>query len=201
MTMGPDLQLVNNTGLKAEQNICFVNITVQLLRSIPSIQAYFKERCYKLEMTGSEKTEICDEISDIFISSGKRYCSAAKLRNLVASKSGRLYLSDGSHQDAIEFLMTLLQLVKSEISSPNNSIIDGLFGLETLEKHFDLGLNGKCMKCNKKPRDEVEEFSVFELEVPASNENTFLQQLLDTSLNEFTKDSEMKCDGCPRTYK
>ena len=80
MDMGPDLQLVNNTGLKTEQNICFVNITVQLLKSIPSIQAYFKERCYKLEMTGSKKTDICDEIADLFISSGKKYCSAAKLR-------------------------------------------------------------------------------------------------------------------------
>ena len=161
MDVGPDLQLVNNTGLKIEQNICFVNITVQLLNNIPSIQAYFKERCYKLEMTGSKKTDICHEISNIFISSGKKYCSAGRLRNLVASNSGKLYLSDGSHQDAIEFLMTLLQLIKSEMSFQNNYIIDGVFGLETLEKNFVLGLDGKCMKCSKKPRDEVEEFSVF----------------------------------------
>ena len=135
MDMGPDLQLVNNTGLKTEQNICFVNITVQLLKCIPSIQAYFKERYYKLEITGSKKTDICDEIANIFISSGKRYCSAAKLRNMVATKSGRLYLSDGSHQDAIEFLLTLLQLVKSETSYQSNGIVDGLFGLEKLEKN------------------------------------------------------------------
>ena len=200
MDMGPDLQLVNNTGLKTEQNICFVNITVQLLKSIPSIQAYFKERCYKLEMTGSKKTDICDEIADIFISSGKKYCSAAKLRNLVALNSGRSYLSDGSHQDAIEFLMTLLQLVKSETSYQSNGIVDGLFGLEKLEKNFVLGLYGKCKKCSKKPRDEVEEFSVFELEVPASNRNILLQHLLDTSLHESTNDSEMKCDCCTHTY-
>ena len=90
MDVGPNLQLVNNTGLKKEQNICFVNIVVQLLNNIPSIQAYFKERCYKLEMTGSEKTDVCDEMSNIFMLSGKTYCSAAKLRNLVASNSGRL---------------------------------------------------------------------------------------------------------------
>ena len=190
---------MNNTGLKTEQNICFVNITVQLLKSIPSIQAYFKERCYKLEVPGSKKTEICDEISDIFISSGKRYCSAAKLRNLVTSNSGRLYLSDGSHQDAIEFLMTLLQLVKSETSYLSNNIIDRLFGLETLEKNFVLGLDGKCVKCSKKPRDEVEEFSVFELEVSASHKIFSLQQLLDTNLSRFNDDSEMKCDCCTHT--
>ena len=88
MEIGPDLQLVNNTGPKTEQNICFVNITVQLLKSIPRIKAYFKERCYKLEIIGCKKTEICGEISEIYISSEKRYCSAAKLRNLVASNSG-----------------------------------------------------------------------------------------------------------------
>lgn len=178
MNMGPDLQLVNNTGLKAEQNICFVNISVQLLNCIPSIQAYFKKKCYKLEMIGSKKTDICDEISDIFIPSGKRYCSAAKLRNLVALNSGRLYLSDGSHQDAIEFLMTLLQLVKSETSYQSSNIIDGLFGLERLEKNFVLGLNGKCVKCSKKPRDEVEEFSVFELEVSASHKIFFFAAIV-----------------------
>ena len=74
MDTGPDLQLVNNTGLKTEQNICFVNIIVQLLNNIPSIQAYFKERCYKLEMTGSKKTDVCNEISNIFISSRKLGC-------------------------------------------------------------------------------------------------------------------------------
>ena len=75
-----------------------------------------------------------------------------------------------------------------------------MFGLETLEKNFVLGLDGKCMKCSKKPRDEVEEFSVFELEVPTSYKNVSLQQLLDTSLNGCTNGSEMKCDCCTHTH-
>ena len=85
MDVVPNLQLVNNTGLKAEQNICFVNVVVQLLNNVTNFQAYFKKRYYKLEMAGSKKTEICDELSNLFILSGKRYCSAATLRNLVAS--------------------------------------------------------------------------------------------------------------------
>ena len=38
MDIGPDLQLVNNTGLKTEQNICFVNMTVQLLKCITTFE-------------------------------------------------------------------------------------------------------------------------------------------------------------------
>ena len=200
MDVVPNLQLVNNTGLKAEQNICFVNVVVQLLNNVTNFQAYFKKRYYKLEMAGSKKTEICDELSNLFILSGKRYCSAATLRNLVASKSERLYLSDGSHQDAIEFMMTLLQLVKSETSNQSYSIIDGYIGLEKLEKNFVLGLNGQCVKCSKKPRDEVEEFSIFELAVPNSTKKFLLQQLINISLNTYTTDSEMKCDCCTHFY-
>ena len=151
-------------------------------------------------MAGSKKTEICDELSNLFILSGKRYCSAATLRNLVASKSERSYLSDGSHQDAIEFMMTLLQLVKSETSNQSYSIIDGYIGLEKLEKNFVLGLNGQCVKCSKKPRDEVEEFSIFELAVPNSTKKFLLQQLINISLNTYTTDSEMKCDCCTHFY-
>ena len=63
-----------------------------------------------------------------------------------------------------------------------------------------LGLNGQCVKYSKKPRDEVEEFSIFELAVPNSTKKFLLQQLINISLNTYTTDSEMKCDCCTNFY-
>ena len=41
------LKLVNNTGLKAEKNLCLVNSTLQLLYSILDVRDFFKNKNYR----------------------------------------------------------------------------------------------------------------------------------------------------------
>jgi hypothetical protein len=57
--------------------------------------------------------KICDEVARLFNTGGNFTLSAAELRRLVATKSGRHYLKDGSQQDTVEFLVTLLREVEN----------------------------------------------------------------------------------------
>ena len=83
--------------------------------------------------------QICDEISRLFSSDGSFSSSAAELRRLVATKSDRNYLDDGSQQDTVEFLTTLLQEVEGEISETNweaKVVIQEFWGTEKKKKVF-----------------------------------------------------------------
>ena len=117
--MFPKMKLVNNTSLASESNICFVNTALQLLHCVPRMKTFFKLREYRLPMEQKRQMKICDEIARLFTTEGNFVSSAGELRRLVAMKSGRNYLHDGSQQDAIEFLVTLLQEVEYEISVDN----------------------------------------------------------------------------------
>ena len=102
---------------------------------------------------------ICEEVTRLFNTAGKFTSSAAELRRLVATKSGRPYLKDGSQQDAIEFLVTLLQEVENEISLHNweaKAVVQEFWGIEKVEKRFLSNAEGICRKCKLSPRDEVE---------------------------------------------
>ena len=95
------LKLVNNTGLESEANLCFVNSALQLLNSIAEFKQYFVNKGYRQGFP--EKLPISDELSRIFLTDGTFATSAAQLRLLVGTSSGKYYLCDGSQQDILEF--------------------------------------------------------------------------------------------------
>ena len=76
-------------------------------------------REYRLPSEQKRQMKICDEVSRLFNANENFTLSAAELRLLVAMRSGRLYLKDGSQQDTVEFLVTLLTEVEHEISANN----------------------------------------------------------------------------------
>ena len=53
--MNQTIRLVNNIGKLSEQNICFVNVVVQLLHSISEIRNYFLHKEYALSQSNQEK--------------------------------------------------------------------------------------------------------------------------------------------------
>ena len=75
------LKLVNDTGLIAEKNLCFVNASIQLLYSIPDVRDFFKKKEYRLDFP--ERLPVCDELSRIFKTEGMFVTSAAELRRLT----------------------------------------------------------------------------------------------------------------------
>ena len=133
--MSQKMKLVNNTS-DSEKNLCFVNSALQLLSSVPRINMLFKAREYRLPHEHKRVMKICDEVARLFSSGGHFAVSSAELRRLVADKSGRTYLKDGSQQDLVEFLISLLQLVDEEISQENweiKVVIQEFWGIEKTE--------------------------------------------------------------------
>ena len=58
------LKLVNNSGLDAEKNLCFVNTALQLLFCIPEVRSFFCNQEFNRSNTAAE-TPVCNEISRI----------------------------------------------------------------------------------------------------------------------------------------
>ena len=95
------LKLVNNTSLRSEKNLCYVNTELQLLYSIPDVNQFFTSKKYRESY--EQRLPVCDEISRIFGTGGQIQASAAELRRLVGVFHGRSDICNGIQQDIEEF--------------------------------------------------------------------------------------------------
>ena len=160
------IRLRNNTGLASEKNICYVNSMLQLLKSITEFENLFTTGRYRIDR--KIKLPVSDEISRIFKFSGNSPTSASALRSLVARLSGKDYLADGSHQDCLEFIETLLEELFKELktSSPYAlEILNMFWGKEIQSKMFLETNDGSCLKCGQFPSKREESFFVKKLYV------------------------------------
>ena len=192
------MKLVNNTGQESERNLCFVNTALQLLHSIPRVRRFFKMREYRLPSEQKRQMKICDEVSRLFNANENFTLSAAELRLLVAMRSGRLYLKDGSQQDTVEFLVTLLTEVEHEISANNweaKTVVQEFWGVEKNEKKF-LTTSGICSKCKSGPRQEVEKSQVLQVDIPETNRVLTLNGILENYFSESSETAKMRCNCC-----
>ena len=193
------MKFVNNTHIKSEQNICFVNTALQLLHSVQRMQTFFKMREYRLASEKTRNMKICDEIARIFSSDGNFSSSAAELRQLVALRSGRHYLSNGTQQDTVEFLTSLLELIEREISENNwegKVVIKEFWGVERNEKKYLNRSNGICRVCKSSPREETERFHVLQLNIPDTSRVLTMNGVLQSYYSESSDDAKMKCNCC-----
>jgi ubiquitin C-terminal hydrolase len=192
------MKLVNNTGLESERNLRFVNTSLQLLHRVPRMKQFFKMKEYRLSNEHKRNMEICDEVARLFNTVKHFTLSAAELRRLVATKSGRHYLKDGSQQDTVEFLVTLLTEVENEISDDNweaKTVVQEFWGIEKKEKKF-LTNSGICSKCNSGPRQEVERFQVLQVDIPETNSVLTLTSILENYFSESSDIGKMRCNCC-----
>ena len=190
------LKLVNNTGLKAEKNLCFVNATLQLLYSIPDVRIFFKKKEYR--QNHAEGLPVCDEISRIFKSDGKFRTSAAELRRLTGQYYRRVDICDGVQQDMEEFTRMLLDLIEHELSRvgyESSRIMKKYWGKETNRKLFLNTVNGAC-KQGHEPRTEEEKFRVIRLSVPDTSRELSLNNMIHNHFAENTDKIRMKCSDC-----
>ena len=197
--MDSKFRLVNNTGLIAEQNICFVNTALQLFHNIPTMRDYFMQKHYQSSVRPSCNMPICNEISNLFNATDMTLISAAKLRALVSHASKKVYLNNGTHQDTVEFFSIMVESIEKELHSEvglNQSIIKRFRGMEKVTKGFENAPDGQCQKCLKKPRDETEEFLVLPLVVNQSANSLSLNDLLKKHFSSEKGYASMKCDCC-----
>ena len=192
------LKLVNNTGLESEANLCFVNSTLQLLNSIAEFKQYFVDKEYRQGFP--EKLPISDELSRILLTDGRFATSAAQLRLLVGTSSGKYYLCDGSQQDILEFHQTLLQELEKELTMVNpeaSRFLSRFWGREANAKKFLSTKEGFCKDCRRFPRREEEDFNVLQLHVIGTERILSLDSLIQNKYSEDADTIKMRCGNCP----
>jgi hypothetical protein len=190
------MKLVNNTGQKSEKNICFVNTSLQLLRSIAIVKDFFQKRLYRSDNDGPTMP-ICDELSRLVTNSGQ--FSASVLRSLVGRSSGKLYLCDGTQQDPVEFLTILLQQVDKEIPVTNwdgKAFLQKFWGTEKTERKFLNNYGGTCTVCKALPRTEEESVHIIRLNIPDTGSVVTLNSIIENHYQENSDLIMMKCSEC-----
>ena len=193
------LRLVNNSGLKSEKNLCYVNTAIQLMNSIPSLKKFFKQNEYRLKGEETRKMKICDELSKLFNAGGEIISSTAELRRLVGSAARKPCFLDGTQQDILDFLFTLLIEVDKEISDLNweaKVLIKEFWGRDRVEKKFLNKKDGKCNKCQSLPRVEEEDFNHLQLNIPDTMMVIPLSRLVESYFQESSDTFQMSCSNC-----
>ena len=109
----------NTTRLRKDQNLCFVNATLQVLYSIEDVRDIFTA---DVPSAFPSSWPISQEICRLFQSAGTHEISASVLRRIVGKISRKPYLSDGGQQDMEEFLRILLSELEREVQDD-----EGLF--------------------------------------------------------------------------
>ena len=179
------------------RNHCYSNVAIQLLYNNITIRLFFQNKQYT-SIVSEQNMPICDTLSSIFKTEGREMTSTEDLRVLVARKSGEHSFSDGSMQDSLEFLVSLLKMLKEEIPQSNlegHRILDGFVGRETMQRKFlNTSKNGQCPHCQKIPTLMENPFRWLTPHMIDTQTSLQLQDLLD---NYFTIDiAEMKCSAC-----
>ena len=133
-------KLVNNSG----ENMCFVNTSVQLLKSVGIFEDFFMTNAWINRPKISGLGQILTELDLIF--SGTK-TSAEHLRNLVATASpGQQDMASGNQQDLEEFLRLLLQEIEFELVTLglSNIVSDNFKSRDKIVKKFlrEEGISG-----------------------------------------------------------
>ena len=183
----------NKTRLRKDQNLCFVNATLQVLYSIEDVREIF---------TAADPTAfppswpLSKELSRIFHSAGTEEISASELRRILGSTSGRQYLASGGQQDMEEFLSTLLLELEKEIQDDDGlftPILHEFWGKEVTAMKFLDTPDGKCNKCLLYPSMSEDKFLTVKLKVPCSNHSIFLSTLIANHFSESSDQMMLRC--------
>ena len=141
------MRLCNNTGVPEEQNICFLNASLQALKSLDIFKEFFTRRDYASE---NQQFPICDEIQKLFSQNSEDVQSAALLRRLIGFQEGCQIYNDGTQQDAGALLIVLLDLINTEIQSVSgreSSLIEKLTSKQRIAYNFLGTEDGSCPSC------------------------------------------------------
>ena len=191
------LKLINNTGLKTERNLCYVNASLQLLHSIPDVRKFFKNKEYRLNYL--EHLPVSDEIARIFATEGKFCTTTAELRRLIAHFHGRMDIWDGSQQDLEEFHRMLLEALENELSHVGfaaSRFLSKFCGMEQNKKKFINTNNVGHCKEGHVARIEEEQFKMIKLDVPLTGKELSLNNMIDNHFSENPNTILMKCSDC-----
>ena len=160
----------------------------------------FVSKEYKKSFPG--RLPISDELSRIFSTDGEFLTSAAQLRILVGTSSGRNHFCEGSQEDLSEFLRVLLLELEKELSLISQDamrILNKFWGKEQKTRRFLTTREGFCNICKQYPNAETENFNIMKLD-PMQTQNVLtLDSLIQNKYTEGTESIQMRCSNCPNS--
>ena len=190
------LKLVNNTGLKSEKNLCYVNTELQLLYSTPDVRSFFASRKYRENY--QERLLVCDELSRLFRAKGQFQRSAAELRRLVGQFHRREDILNGVQKDLEEFhtlLMSMIEVELSRVGGRQSRFADKFKGKEQTRRKF-LNTPDGCCTNGHMSRTEEEIYRVIKIDVPSTTRVISLNNIVSNHFSESTTTFGMKCSEC-----
>ena len=161
--------LCNNTGVLGDQNICFLNASLQALKSVKSIRDFFIRRDYDQE---DLQFPICDEIKRLFCLNSEDVQTAADLRRLIGSKVGCGSYNDGTQQDAGALLLVLIDLINTEIQSVSgreSSLMEKLTSRQIIANNFLATEDGSCPLCGSSSGQMEQNITLFTLQATTNH--------------------------------
>ena len=179
------------------RNHCYSNVAVQLLFNIIKIRHFFMNENFRTN--GSNlPMPICEALSVIFKTNGTTLSSTEVLRCLVGKKSGINNFCEGSMEDSLFFLHTLLKMLKEEIPRNNleaQEVLEAFDGEEKVKRFFlNTTVEGHCPNCQNIPNASKQKICWLIPELIDTQIPLKLSTLMD---RYFTADiAEMKCSVC-----
>ena len=182
--------LLRNSPIGDDQNLCFTNAAIQILRNIPPFVAKCMEHS-NCTTPSNCCTLIQRNVCTILKFVGEnRTISTHFLRKSVGEAVHRRDFFTGQQSDALEFCHYLLQNLNSSVLS--------LFKFHT-QTERDFWRNERkspCQYCGKELNNVNDEHLVLNLSIPDSDHSIEFQQLID---NHFLEDISEQSNGirCP----
>ena len=195
------LKLVNKFG----ENLCFVNVNLQLLRSLGIFHQFFSSKVWNDHPQRRILAPILTEIELIFSS---EEASANNLRSLVATKSENSSMADGEQEDMAEFLNLMLVEMGKELDSLklSHTVLDNLMSRDKIVKKFlSEQETGVCPNCHHVPAEKYDNFNILRLPVPdikrqSRSKRCTVSELISQHYAEKEQPG-MKCPNCCKHEK
>ena len=184
--------LLRNSPLRSaqDQNMCFTNAALQLLRSVPQ----FKERVNQ----HVDYSAVHKDLQAILCYEGlPNSISAHSVRQKVGMRHDRRDMFDGQQNDSLEFLELLLHCLHPSI------LFLFRFKTKTIRKYIITGQSG-CQHCGRLPTDSEHEQQVLQIGFPnlhqaeAYRNGIPLQHLINQHFSQKDTEQEhgLRCSNC-----
>ena len=178
------MKLLNNTGSLHDQNICFLNASLQAVKSLGSCREFFINRDYD---PGELHFPICDEIGRLFKGNSEAIQSAGQLRTLIGHKEGCSSYNDGTQQDAGGLLLILIDLICEEIKTitgTDSSFMKKFTSEQKISYKFTETDDGSCSLCGNPSQAMDQNVILFPLRTPTKHgKRRTIKDLINENFN------------------